>query len=80
MLPSLAVMPGPPIPPAAYMVDNTNHYFNAAPDHYSPGIGNMLATNETSTRNSAGTLKTVDASTTASPYWLANMAHGQVSF
>jgi hypothetical protein len=65
---SVPAMPGPPIPPPAYMVDNTRN------DHYSwqSGVPSMLANTTTSRRK-------VGPRQAGSSYWWANMAHGVVS-
>ncbi|KAM7220345.1 Pectate lyase superfamily domain containing protein [Rhypophila decipiens] len=72
--------PSPPVPPPAYMVDNQNNYFDAAPDKFDP---EMLEVPESVQVNSsmaferdAGASTLEDRQATGGSYWLANMGHG----
>lgn len=61
------------------MVDNTDNYFGAAPDHYSvkdeyPSIMG----GDTHNSSDSGQLASRAATASGSSYWLANMAHGKV--
>jgi hypothetical protein len=69
-----------PVPPPAYMVDNTMNYFNAAPDHGTLN-GPVLQPPPEPTNSTAAhltNLEQADRRDAGTSYWLANMAHGAV--